>query len=209
MPRDTRNGEEGDPKRFWQSKTDERSQFIFISFVLVIIFMLIVVISMGAYGYYSWLGWKEGPQIRVDEGLFEFSMNDTHPEADITIHLTLINQGEKESGSVRLEWLVMESTDAKDNIVFESGSLMFQPITSESTRKETFDVSLPQGDYVIAYRVYDDQLFSYEARQNIFVRSDDVSSESPETISVPEFPVLMVPILIILLIFALYRRRYS
>ncbi len=208
MPRRKPNEEEGDSKRYWQSKGEERSQLIYVSFVIVIVLMLVVVVSMGAYGYYSWQEWKRGPQIRVEEGLFEFRVNEVDEKADITVHLSLINQGERDSGDIKLEWLVMERRDVNNNLLLENGSASIAPITSESTRKEAFDISLSQGDYVIAYRVYDDQLFSYEARQNIFVRQDDVSSESPDTVSVPEFSQLILPIIVVLLLFIVYRRRY-
>ncbi len=208
MPQQSPKEDEGDSKRFWQNKGDERSQFIFVSFVAVILIMLVVMLSTGAYGYYSWQEWKRGPQIRVDEGLFEFNNNETNEGADITIHLTLINQGERGSGSITLEWLIMERVEANDNIIFDNGNILIPSMNPETSRKETFDVSLPQGEFVLAYRVYDDQLFSYEARQNLIVRADDVSSGSPETVSVPEFSMILVPVVAIITMFIILRSWY-
>ncbi len=199
---------EEDKQHFWHTRSEKRSNYIFIGFVTVTILMAVVVISTGVYGYYSWQEWRKGPQVRIEEGLFEFRENGTQGEVDITVYITLINHGPKESGELTLEWLIMKSVDSPDNIVLREGSKVLPHISTESTSSETFDISLPEGDYVIAYRVYEDQLFSYEARQNINVGPEDVEHDSPDTVMVPEFSSLFIPLILVLLLFYIIRRRY-
>ncbi len=197
-----------DRRRFWQTRSEGRSQFIFIGFVGVTILMAIVVTATGAYGYYSWQEWRKGPQIRIEEGLFEFHEGDTPGEADIRVHITLINQRSKESGDITLEWLIMDSADSRDNIVLREGSKEINPMPAESTGEETFDISLGEGNYVISYRVYDDELFSYEARQNIYVGREDVEHDVPDTVTIPEYPFAFIPVILMILLICVFRRRY-
>ncbi len=190
----------------WQTEGDKRSQYIFIGFVAVTIIMLAVVIITGAYGYYSWQEWKRGPQIGVEEGLFEFHGNGEPGVADITVHVTLVNQGKRDSGTLTLEWLVMEEDASMDNRFITSGSKGLTGIHQEENRRESFDVTLGEGEYIMVYRVYEDDLFSYEGRQRITVGPEDVEHEEPDTVTVPEFPHIMIPVILILIIVYILKR---
>lgn len=193
--------------RFWERKSGSESRYILIAFITMIVIMMIVVISMGAYGYYSWQEWKSGPKIRVQEGLFEFD-EPTGDEANITVHLTVINNGEKKSGDIELEWLIMELDRADDNILFSRGSVSFEPVGPSQREEVQFNTTLGVGDYMLAYRVYDDGLFSYEARQSLEVTSSDVEQGEAKTEEVPEFPSLVIPVLSVLVLLIIYRKRY-
>lgn len=202
----TDEGSEDDHQRFWMRGSGERSNSIFISFMIVIVIMVLIVVSMGVYGYLSWQEWKRGPQIRVTEGLFESKGNDGDVK-NFTVHLTLINEGQKKSQDINFEWIIMERGDANDNIYVQKDSKTVDVLEEDEEREFTFNISLESGRYTTAYRVYDDQLFSYEARQTLDVTLDDATSNEPETVSVPEFPVVIVPVLAVIALFILFRRK--
>lgn len=210
MKGDEENDTKDEVPRFWHTRTDSRSKHILIAFISVTIFMGIVVASVGAYGYFSWQEWKRGPQIRVEEGLFEFKTSDTPGEADVTVHISLVNQGRKTSDHITLEWLIMPAEKSHENMVIHNGSAELSNIIEGGKSRESFNITLQENDYVLAYRVYEGGLFSHEARQSIKVGPDDVGHEMPDTISVPEFSSLLLPIIVMLLIVfnLIFRRRH-
>ncbi|MGM0510040.1 MAG: hypothetical protein ACQESD_02800 [Thermoplasmatota archaeon] len=204
----TDEGSEGDQQRFWMKGKGSHSSKIFVSFILVIIIMVIIVLSVGAYGYMSWQEWKRGPQIRVTQGLFELREDNDTDLANFTVHITMINEGQEKSEDIEFEWLIMEKSDSKENIYLQKDSMMLGILEKGEEREFTFDISVEPGLYTLAYRAYDGDIFSYEARQSLDVTEGDATG-APETTSVPEFPSVVIPILAVIVIFIFFRRTYN
>ncbi len=206
MEKEGGNGE----KRYWQKEGDKSSRNLFLSFIAVTIVMAIIVVSLGVYTYVSWQSLKERPKLRAEEAQFEFH-NATKKGANITVHLTLVNQGEENADSLRLEWLVMKKVNSSENIVFQNGGKQLSGLKSGSSKEVTFKIILPKSEYTIAYRTYEDELFTYEGRQDFFVTAEDAERGSPGAKKESEgagagTPMISTPIFIaILAIYSIYR----
>ncbi|GEM_PF-3265754 len=198
--------------RYWRKKGDKTSRNLLLSFITLIIVFAIVVISLSIYTYVSWQNLKERPELRALEGKFEFQ-NATEEEVNITVHLTLANEGEKTADDPELEWFIMKREDSKENIVFREGNKSLSSLKSGSSRDITFKISLPVGGYRIAYRTYENGLFTYEGKQDITVTERDIERGSPgpteedEGLATEEaVPMVSTPvILLILILCAIFR----
>jgi len=204
----TDEGSEGDQQRFWMRGKGSHSSKIFISFIFVIIIMVIIVLSVGAYGYMSWQEWKRGPQITVTQGLFELQDDNDTDLANFTVHITMMNEGQENSDDIRFEWLIMEGSESSDNIYIQKDSMMIGVLEKGEESEFTFDIRVEPGLYTLAYRAYDGDIFSYEARQSLDVTEGDATG-APETVTVPEFPSVVIPILAVIVIFIFFRRTYN
>ncbi len=201
----TDEGSEGDQQRFWMRGKGSHSSKIFVSFILVILIMVIIVLSVGAYGYMSWQEWKRGPQVTVTQGLFELHEDNETDLANFTVHITMINEGQEKSDDIEFEWLIMEASDSSDNIYIQKDSMMLGVLEKGEEREFTFEINLEPGLYTLAYRAYDGDIFSYEARQSLDVTEGDATG-APETVTVPEFPAVILPVFAVIAIFVFFRR---
>ncbi len=182
-----------------------------MSFVTVSIVMLIVVVSLGVYTYISWQSLKERPELKAEEAQFKFH-DATKEGANITVHLTLLNEGDEDAQSLRLEWLIMKREDSSTNIVYEDGNKFISELKSGNSKEVTFKLSLPESNYTVAYRTYEDGLFTYEGRQDFFVREEDTDRGSPgaedesEGAGADGTPMISTPIiLIVVVVYSVFR----
>ncbi len=202
-------------QKYWKSSTNKSSERLFLTFVTVFIIMLIITVSLGVYTFIRYQELHERPKIRAENALFEFE-NTTTDEANITVHLTLVNEGEKKSGDLTLEWILMEKEREDENIFLIKGEKDIEPIERDGEQEVTFDLRLKQGDFTIGYRTYDEDIFSYEGRQDIQVTEDDVSEGIPEdekegldeeATPMISGPIALIVIVITALIWSKIRRR--
>lgn len=210
---------EGD--RYWQKEGDKKSKSIFLSFIVVTVVVLLLVVSLGVYTYISWRDLKERPDLRAEEGKFFFHdpTNATEGKANITVHLTLVNEGEEKAESIELEWFVMEQQNSSDNIIFTEGNRSIPSIKRGSSKEITFKLLLPEGDYKIAYRTYEEDLFTYEGRQDFMVNEDDIKRGTPGASDEDEgagaedggaIPMISTPLfLLIIVLYAVFRWRFK
>ncbi|MFO7791561.1 MAG: hypothetical protein R6W73_01080 [Candidatus Saliniplasma sp.] len=169
-----------DGQKYWKSSTNKSSERLFLTFVTVFIIMLIITISLGIYTYMRYQELHERPQIRAEDALFEFKESTSSDEVNITVHLTLVNKGEEKSGDLTLEWIVMEFEREDENIFLIKEEKELEPMGKDEEREVRFDITLQEGSFTIGYRTYDEDIFSYEGRQDIEVTEDDVSEGVPE-----------------------------
>ncbi len=142
--------------------------------------MLVVVSAVAGYGYLRYRELAERPEIHVERGLFEFHREGEGDTVNITAHVTLVNRGDKDSGRLELEYLVMPANRASENIIISRGRVPVTPIGVDESVGVSFNLTLSVGDYRIAYRSYEDDFFSYEARQSLRVREDDIPEDDIE-----------------------------
>ncbi len=204
---------EKEQERFWERKADGKSSTLMIGFIISVIVMLVVVIIMAGYGYARYQDWTRRPQIHVERSLFKYHEEVHEGKVNITVHVFLKNHGEKETGPLELEWLVMPYARARDNYYIESGRRPVESMDVDETINVTFDLKLPVGSYFIAYRTYEGGYFSYEGRQSLTVTDEDVEEEAPVADEAdrdaadyaPSIPFIVV--LITLLFVTLIRRK--
>ncbi len=206
--------EEEEDKPYWERTGSKSSQRLFLTFIAVVVIMLIIIVSLSIFSYMKWQDLKERPDIKAEEGLFEYVEATGDGKAKVRVHLTLVNQGEEKSEDLQLEWMIMNESEAHDDIFLDKGTTSVSAIPEGESREVTFDITLPRGEYIIAYRTYEDQLFSYEGRQYFRVTQEDTSRDKPEDekegagADTPMLPVtIFIAIVILLAIFRKYNRR--
>lgn len=197
-----------DEKRYWRKGNKKSTETLFLSFIVVTIALVIIVSSVGIFSYLKWQDMKEGPKIRAEKALFEFKENDDNQTANITCHLTLKNKGEKKSEDLNLEWIIMDKNQSSDDIYILKNSKDVDPISKNGEDSTKFDIKLKPGDYTIAYRIYEDELFSYEGRQDITVTKDDVEEYTdPEEYREGEgagTPMISTPLVVVVLLISVF-----
>ncbi len=212
-------GKEGENEKdpYWRKEEDKKSKNIFLSFVAVTVVILLLVVSLGVYTYISWRDLQERPKLRAQEGKFEFH-NATDGKANITVHLTLVNEGEEKADSIDLEWFVMEQENSSDNVIFTEGNRSISSIKSGDSKDITFKLVLPKGAYKIAYRTYEEDLFTYEGRQDFMVKEEDTERGTPGASDEDDgagvggdgMPMISTPlILLIIVLYAVFRWRFK
>ncbi len=200
-------------ERFWERKADDKSSTLMIGFIITIIVMLVVVTIMAGYGYARYQDWTRRPHIHVERSLFKFHDEVHDDKVNITVHVFLRNRGEKDTGPLELEWLIMPSDWARDNYFIERGRRPVESMDVDETINVTLEFRLSEGDYRIVYRTYEDGYFSYEGRQSLSVTDEDVEEEAPpaddaaraDADDMPSIPFVLV--LIILVFVTLIRRK--
>ncbi len=197
-----------DEKRYWKKGNKKSTETLFLSFIVVTIALVIIVASVGIFSYLKWQDMKEGPKIRAEKALFEFEENSDNKTANITCHLTLKNKGKKKSEDLNLEWIIMDRDQSSDDIYIIKDSKSVETISKDGEDRTKFDMKLEPGNYTIAYRVYEDELFSYEGRQDITVTKDDVEEYTdPEKYREGEgagTPMISAPLVIIVLLISVF-----
>ncbi len=181
-------------------------------FIITIILMLVVVTFMAGYGYAKYSEWTTRPEIHVEKSLFQFHDEVYEDKVNITAHVTLNNRGDKDTGLLELEWMIMPAADASDNVFILRGEKEVDPMDIGETRDIILDFSLPMGDYRIAYRTYEDGYFGYEGRQSLSVGEDDTQArEGAEderwTEESTPFLSLLISILTMLITTIIWRKR--
>ncbi len=207
--------EKKEDERFWERRSDKRSSTLMMVFIITIITMLVVVTVMAGYGYAKYRDWTMRPEIEAAGGLFVFQ--DVYEDkVNITVRVDLRNNGDSETGDLELEWLIMESRGARDNLFKEEGRKSVAPIGVDETLRVEFDLRLSTGTYIIAYRTYEDGYFSYEGRQALSVLDTDVEEPAPPAEETDrgfadEIPSIsfVVVVLILLSVTLLRRRKYE
>lgn len=149
-----------------------------MTFIITIIIMLIVVTIMAGHGYAKYREWTRRPQIHVERSLFIYHDEIHEGKINITANVYLINQGESDTGTLELEWLIMPLNKARHNSFVERGQTTVDPMSIEERSNVSIEFRLSEGDYRIAYRTYEDGYFSYEGRQTLRVLAEDVE-EAP------------------------------
>lgn len=203
-----------DNQKYWRSSSNKSSERLFLTFVTVFIIMLIITVSLGIYTFIRYQELHERPKIRAENALFGFENTQTE-EANITVHLTLVNEGEKKSGDLKLEWIVMEKEREDENTFLTKGEKDIEPIDKDGEQEVTFDLKLQQGDYTIGYRTYDEDIFSYEGRQDIQVTEEDVTEDIPEDekegldedTPMISGPIALIVIVLVAVLWSKIRRR--
>lgn len=197
-----------DADRYWKRGNKKSSETLFLSFVVVTVALVVIVASVGIFSYIKWQDMKEGPKIRAEEALFEFKENEDNKTANITCHLTLINKGEKNSENLELEWIIMNKSESSDDVYILKDKKNVEPISKNGEDRTKFDMRLEPGNYTISYRVYEENLFSYEGRQDITVTQDDVEEYSdPKRYKegdAEDTPMISSPILIIIVLVSVF-----
>ncbi|MEF8874991.1 MAG: CARDB domain-containing protein [Candidatus Thermoplasmatota archaeon] len=199
-------GDSSGDDRYWQKEGDRTSRNILLTFVTLTIVMAIVVISLGVYTYVSWQELKKRPNLRAQEARFEFQ-NATDGEVNITVHLSLQNEGRKKAADPKLEWFIMKRNVSEDDIVFKEGNRSLSSLNSGEERDITFKVVLSKGEYRIAYRTYEDDLFTYEGRQDITVTQEDIERGSTGPTDEEDgagagagVPMISTPVILVILV---------
>ncbi|MFO7991258.1 MAG: hypothetical protein R6U61_03060 [Thermoplasmata archaeon] len=204
-------GEENDKEekhRYWQRGEEGRSSKIFITFLVIFVLLLIVVLSMGVYGYLSWMDYKKGPQVEIKNAYFQFQDSDG-TNASFTVDVVVINEGKKSTGEIIVEWMLMESVGAGHNHFLKKGTNSIDGLDVDEEEEVTLDFNVSVGRYILAYRAYQEGLLSYEYRQFLEVSESEVSEGEPEAETIPEFSSLFIPISIVIILFVIYKRRQS
>lgn len=205
-----------DEDRYWKRGNKKSTETLFLSFVIVTVALVIIVASVGIFSYIKWQEMKEGPKIRAEEALFEFKENDDNKTANITCHITLINKGEKNSEDLELEWIIMNKSESSDDIYILKDKKSVEAISKNGKDRTKFDMKLEPGNYTISYRIYEENLFSYEGRQDITVKQGDVEEYSDpekykegdaEDTPMISSPILIIVILVSVFIYTIMRRR--
>ncbi len=169
---------EKDTKRYWERREGGKSSALMMVFIITIIVMLVVVTVMAGYGYAKYQEWARQPQIHVERSLFEFHDDVYEEQVNITAHVYLRNRGDKDTGPLELEWLIMPADRAADNIYIFKGRKEVESMKVDETMEITFDLRLPTGEYRIAFRTYEEDYFGYEGRQSLTVGEEDVEERA-------------------------------
>ncbi len=167
-------------KRYWERSTSKKSSRLMISFIVSLIVMLVVVSVVAGYGYIRYRELSERPEIYVERGLFEFHREGGDDTVNITAYVTMVNSGDKDSGPLELEYMVMPADRASENIFIHQDRFPVDPIAVDESVQVSFNLTLSVGNYRMAYRSYEDDFFSYEARQGLRVKEDDIPEDDIE-----------------------------
>ncbi len=205
--------EQPEKKRYWERSSGSASSKLMMGFILAVIVMLVVVSVVAGYGYIRYRELSRRPEIHVERGLFEFHREGEDDTVNITAHVTMVNRGDKDSGPLELEYMVMPADRASENIFISQDRFPVDSIDVDESIQVSFNLTLSVGNYRIAYRSYEDEFFSYEARQTLRVREDDIPEDDIEDEYAMDEDMPFVSagtmILIIIITAIVWRKKYD